>query len=185
MIWTILSPVARISFPTWWKKGPGWAKVQHGFKNSTTLAGQKRSSVGVPGEWRDETQTLGQVESLDSSPLLAPTSWAPRHLLSLAKVNMSISSTARTPSDDTIHLQHHATSREHSQRAPSNKTLHLLPVFSCYTLLFAAGEMLRSLDTFSVREERCGRGSWSTCLLLPLTHLGKPFNFFMPLLNHL
>lgn len=98
----------------------------------------------------------------DGQPGLTPTSCS--HILGSrvpsvlwTRYVLCISSTARTPSDDIINLHHHAISREYSQWPSSNKSLHLLSVFSCHVLLFAAGKTLWSLDTFSVREERCGQ----------------------------
>lgn len=75
------------------------------------------------------------------------------------------------PAGNTIHLQ----------PFPVN---HLHPSTSSPPAGTAAGQALPTWHHLCCRGEMWA-GSWSTRLLLPLTHLGKPFNFFMPLLNHL
>lgn len=154
-MWIILSPVARTSFLL--DEISSWlAKAAVLMKKSTISYRAETEQCICPWWMKGWNRPLA-----DGQPGLTPTSCF--HILGSqapsvlwTRYVLCISSTARTPRYDIINLQHHAISREYSQWPSSNKSLHLLSVFSCHALLFAAGKTLWSLDTFSVREMRSG-----------------------------
>lgn len=183
MIRIISSPLVRTSFFTGWN-GSWLAKAalilkKKKKKKHQSLTGWKLSSADVAGEGM-KCRTLGKSE-----PTLTPCC----HFV--GSQALSIPGRVLYMLVPLLHSQDTSDNIIYSTMAFPESTYSKLPhtkhlpfqLLCCISSLLLARRSAHL--TSPLLERRRGQGSQGTRLLLPLTHLGKPFNFFMPLLNHL